>query len=128
MKALENVVLAPWCKQVAVARLETEKEQNIPPLVYVEPAKIPIEGVFPALTLCRVIPITRQSSQLTQKSDKTATRSTNTTYVMLANFGEETLPVPKHTVLVIAQQVSEESIYKINAESESDSDRPLTRK
>jgi len=47
---------------------------------------------------------------------------------MLANVGEETLTVPKHTVLGIAQQVSEELIDKINAESESDSDRPLTRK
>jgi len=36
--------------------------------------------------------------------------------------------VPKHTVLGIAQQVSEESTDKINAESESDSDRPLMRK
>jgi len=47
---------------------------------------------------------------------------------MLANFSEETLTVPKHTVLGVAQQVSEELIDKINAESESDSDRPLTRK
>jgi hypothetical protein len=35
---------------------------------------------------------------------------------MLANFSEETLTVPKHTVLGIAQQVSEELIDKINAE------------
>jgi len=47
---------------------------------------------------------------------------------MLANFSEETLTVPKHTILGIAQQVSEELIDKINGESESDSDRPLTRK
>ena len=31
---------------LTVARLETEKEQNLPPLVYVEPAQIPIEGIF----------------------------------------------------------------------------------
>jgi len=47
---------------------------------------------------------------------------------MLANFSEETLTVPKHTVLGVAQQVSEELIDKINAESESDTDKPLTRK
>lgn len=47
---------------------------------------------------------------------------------MLANFSEETLTVPKHTVLGIAQQVSEELIDKINAEGESDFDKPLTRK
>jgi len=71
VKALENVVLAPRCKQVAVARLETEKEQNLPPLVYVEPAQIPIEGIFPGRTLSQVKPSTRQSTQLTQARDET---------------------------------------------------------
>ena len=47
---------------------------------------------------------------------------------MLANFSEEMLTVPKNIVLGVAQQVSEQLIDKINAESESDSDRPLTRK
>jgi len=47
---------------------------------------------------------------------------------MLANFSEETLTVLKHTVLGIAQQVSEDLIDKINAESESDADKLLTRK
>jgi hypothetical protein len=47
---------------------------------------------------------------------------------MLANFSEETLTVPKHAVLGIAQQVSEELIDKINAEGESNADKPLTRK
>jgi len=51
VKALENVVLAPRCKQVVAARLKTEKAQNLPPLVYVEPAQIQIEGIFPARTL-----------------------------------------------------------------------------
>jgi len=58
----------------------------------------------------------------------TVTRSANTAYVMLANFSEEMLTVPKNIVLGVAQQVSEQLIDKINAESESDSDRPLTRK
>jgi len=47
---------------------------------------------------------------------------------MLANFSEETLIVPKHTVLGITQQVSEESIDKINAKSKSDFNRRLTGK
>jgi len=51
VKASENNVLAPRCGQVAVARLETEKEQNLPPFVYVELGQIPIEGIFPARTL-----------------------------------------------------------------------------
>ena len=51
VKALENELMAPRCKQIAAARLETEKAQNLPPLVYVEPAQIPIEGIFPTRTL-----------------------------------------------------------------------------
>ena len=48
---------------------------------------------------------------------------------MLANFSEETLTVPKHTDIRIAQQISEELIDKINAESGSDSERlPRNRK
>ena len=46
VKASENMVLAPRCRQVAVARLETEKEHNLPPLLYVEPVQIPIYGNF----------------------------------------------------------------------------------
>jgi len=63
VKASENIVLEPRCRPVAVARLETEKEQNLTPLVYVEPAQIPIEGIFPARTHSRVNRSTRQSSQ-----------------------------------------------------------------
>ena len=110
-----------------MASLETEKAQNLPPLVYVEPAKFQYKDFFqPGHS--RVKPSTRHSSQLTQSSDETVTRSANTAYVMLANFSEETLTVPKYTVLGVAQQVSEELIFKINAESEPDSDRSLTRK
>ena len=111
-----------------MARLETEKEQNLPPLVYEEPAQIPIEGVFQARTLSRVNPSTRQSSQLTQRSDETVTRSANTAYVMLANFSKETLTVPKHTVLGIAQQISEKVINEIKRESKPDTDKRKMRK
>ena len=58
VKAHENIVLAPRCKQITMARLEME-EQNLPPLVHVEPAQIPIGGMFPARTLSRVNPSTR---------------------------------------------------------------------
>ena len=118
-----DIVLAPRCRQVAVARLETD-EQNLPPLVYVEPAQIPMEGIFPVRTLSPVNPSTRQSSQQTSQCDDTVTRSANSAYVMVANFSEETLTVLKHNVLGIAQQVSEALIDKINAGGESDVNSP----
>ena len=92
-----------------------------------ELAQIQIQGIFPARTLSRVKPRTRRSSQLTPPSDGTITRSANTAYVMLANLSVEKLTVPKHTVLGIAQQVSEEMIDKIRVEEGSDIDR-TTRK
>ena len=44
-------LLTPECRQVAVGRMELVKEQNLPPLVWVEPAQFPIEGIFPGRTL-----------------------------------------------------------------------------
>jgi len=120
VKASENILLAPRCRPVAVARLQTEKEQNLPPFVYVEPAQILIEGIFLARTLSRVNPSTHQSTLQTSQCDDTVMRSTNSVYVMLANFSEETLTMPKHTVLGITQQVSEALLDKVNARGESD--------
>jgi len=122
VKAHENILLAPRCKQITMARLEME-DQNLPPLVYVEPARIPIEGIFPSRTISRVNPSTRHSSQPKQSTDATVTRSANTAYVMLANFSEETLTVPKHTVLAIAQQISEKTINVINRENDPEIDK-----
>ena len=89
-----------------------------------ELAQIPIEGIFPARTLSTVNTSTRQSSQQTSQCDDTITRSANSAYVTLANFSEETLTVPKHTVLGTAQQVSEALRDKINAGGESDVNSP----
>jgi hypothetical protein len=48
VKAKENVTLAPRCRQIVTGILETGKGQKGPPLVCVEPAQIPIEGILPA--------------------------------------------------------------------------------
>ena len=127
-KACENIVLAPRCRHVIVARLETEKDQNLPPVVYVEPAQIPIEGIFPARTLCRVNPSTRQSPQQISRCIDTGKRVADSAYVMLANFSEETLTVPKHTVLGVAQPVSEVEIEEINARDEPKKNSPCGKK
>ena len=42
---------------------------------------------------------------------------------MLANFSEETLTVPTHTVLGIAQQISEKTINEIHWENEPEIDK-----
>ena len=53
-----------------MGRLETEKAQ-IPLLVCVEPAQIPIKGIFPACALPRVEPSARQFSQVTSQCSHT---------------------------------------------------------
>ena len=54
VKARENIVLAPRSRQIAVGRLESEKEQSLHSLFCVEPAQLPIEGILPARALSRV--------------------------------------------------------------------------
>jgi len=54
VRAKENVVVAPGCRQVIVGRLETEKGECLPPLICVEPAQLPAEGILPARALSRV--------------------------------------------------------------------------
>jgi len=53
VRARENIVVAPRCRQFVVGRLESEKEQSLPSLVCVQLAQIPIEGKPCAIT-CRV--------------------------------------------------------------------------
>jgi len=49
VKAVENVTVPPRCQQIIVGRLVSDEKHNSPPLVCIEPAKIPIEGILPAL-------------------------------------------------------------------------------
>jgi hypothetical protein len=55
VKARENITLAPRYRHIVVIRLEA-KDQALPPLVCEEPARIPIERIFPARALSRVEP------------------------------------------------------------------------
>jgi hypothetical protein len=128
VKAKENITMAPWSRQVVIGKLEFEEEQNPPTLVCVEPVPIPIEGILPARALTRVGP----SARMTSQSDNRAKKSPDTrAYVMLANFSEETVVIPKATVVGLEEEVSETIVNKINSPRESDStspNRPLYQK
>jgi hypothetical protein len=54
VKAVENVTVPPRCQQIILGRLDSDEKQNPPPLVCIEPAKIPIEGILSASGLSRV--------------------------------------------------------------------------
>jgi len=109
---------------VVIGKLEHEQEP--PPLVCIEPAHIPIEGVLPARALTRVEYSPNKTSLMTSRADQKAVRSRNTSaYVMLANVSDQTLTVPKSTVLGIAEQASEQLIDRITQRKEPSSDSPL---
>jgi len=65
VRARQDIMLAPRCRQVVMARLESEKEQKLPSLVCIEPVQIPVEGIFPARALSRLGQSARQSRELT---------------------------------------------------------------
>ena len=56
VKAKDIITMAPRSQQVVIGKLELEQEQELPPLVCIDPAHIPIEGVLPARALTRVQP------------------------------------------------------------------------
>jgi hypothetical protein len=107
VKTRENIIIAPRCRQVLTGKVETEKGQSLPPLVCIEPAQIPIEGVVAVRALARVEQNAGQTIELTSRSSAEVTRSRNNTYVMVANFSNQDLTLHKATVLGVAERVSE---------------------
>jgi len=96
-----------------------------PPLVCVEPAQIKIEGVFTARALSRVEPGKQKPSRVTSPGSATVTRASNScVLLMVANFSDESLKIPKKTVLGVAEQIAEPLVNRINAESKSDTTSP----
>jgi hypothetical protein len=107
--------MAPRSQQVVIDKLEFEQEQDPQPLVCVEPVHNPIEGVLPACALTRVECSRRNTSLMTSQADHMAAKPLNArAYVILANFSDQTLTLPKSTVLVLEEEVSESQIGRIN--------------
>ena len=74
----------------------------------VEPALIPIQGVLPARVLTRVETVTPSSSKVTSQTECVETgQGVNSAHVVVASFSEEPLTIPKHTVIGVAETVSE---------------------
>ena len=81
------------------------KEKNLPPLVCVEPAQIRIERILTARALSRVESNAQESSRVKSRSSHFETGVPSCcAYVMLANFSNESLVVPKATVLVLQKK------------------------
>ena len=115
VKAKENITIGPRCRQIVTGIVESGKEQKIPPLVCIAPVQIPIEGTFSARALSRV---EQPEHVITSQNDHKPTgRLHSCACVMVANFSDEALTIPKATVLGIAEGISESLVDKINAKS-----------
>ena len=120
VRAKDNITVAPRCRQIVIGRLDSEKEHSIPPLVCVEPAQIPIEGILQARALSRVKSSAHEHSRVKSKSSNETGAPSGCAYIMVANFTSEALTIPKTTVLGIAEEGSESLVDRIN----TDSDQP----
>jgi hypothetical protein len=100
---------------VVTAKLELKNDRNIPSLVCIEPATIPTQGILSVHALARVGLPELDSTQLTSPLEpKKTDASANNVYVMLSNFSQVKLNLPKATFLGLAEQVSETLVDQIN--------------
>jgi len=117
VKTAQEVTIAPRCRYVVTAKLDLGKGKEIPSLVCVEPAVIPIQGILSARALTKVGTRECDSTQLTSPPEQANVDvSANNVYLMLANFSQEELTLPKATVLGLAEEVSKALIDRINIE------------
>jgi len=103
---------SPRVKQMIVGRVELPRRQEAPPLVCVEPVQLPIEGVLAARGLSPVLPSANQTAAQSMTSHATReaqlTNSCRRAYVhvMVVNFSQEEIVLPKATVLGVAEEIS----------------------
>lgn len=115
VRVTENKTIAPRCRQIFSGRLETGQTLKHPPLVCVDPAQVPIEGIFIARGLSRVRPRADETSRVMSKDDHSGVRARNScALVMMVNFSEEPLTIPKATFLGVAEEISENLVDRIN--------------
>jgi hypothetical protein len=103
VRTTEEIRLVPRAKQLIVGRIELPKRRCKPDLVCIEPALILLEGVLAARTL----------SQSSQEISETDTPK-KYVHVMVANFRQEELVLPKATVLGVAEEVTAGLVAAIN--------------
>jgi hypothetical protein len=86
--------------------------------------QIPIEGVFPDRALAQVQQGEGQSTEMMSQRSCQASVSSNSAYVMLANFSGEKLTIRKAKILGVAEEVSESLIDSINTGISEDAKLP----
>jgi len=115
---MEDTKIEPRCRQIVLGKLDAAKGESLPSVVCVEPAMVPIYGVHPARVLTRVQ--ARPRRQLTSSQGRIVSEAArNCACVMITNFSDEALTVPKATVLGVAEGMSESVVDRINTVRQS---------
>jgi len=120
VQTTENITVAPRCRQIAMGRPEIEKSERLPSIVCVEPALIPIQGVLTVCVLTWVEMVTPQPSKVTSQTGCVEIgAAVNRAHVVVANFSDEPLTIPKCTVTGVAEPVSENLVNLVNSGGQS---------
>ena len=124
VRASQNVTVTPRCRQIIVGALETGRDQELPPLIYIEPTHIPILGVVPARGLSRVeTRVNERPRKMSHDFLDISSARNKCALVTVENFSEEELVIPKTTVYGVVQ-TSESLTDKFSTTSERSSDSP----
>ena len=108
-----------------VRRGEFPKRQEAPPLLCVESAQLPHEGVLAARELSLVHTSGRRDETRVTSRDACLSKLSTScrrdlVHVMLANFSQEEIVLPKATVIRFAEEISPSVVAAINDEGPSD--------
>jgi hypothetical protein len=106
---------------MVVGRLELPKHQENPQLVCVEPAILPFEGILVARGVTGLFNIASRPEQprelaalAVKVAQPTQDHSKSLVHVLVVNFTNEEVELPKATILGVGQQVSESQIAAFN--------------
>jgi len=105
---------------MVIARVELPCRKEAPPQVCEEPDQLPNEGVLAARGLSLVLPPAdlsderQMTSHVTLKAQLTNNCRRGLVHVMLANFSQEEIVLPKATVVGVAEAVSLCVVAEIN--------------
>jgi hypothetical protein len=114
VRTVGNIIVAPRTRQVATARLEIGRGKATPTLVCVEPAAIAIHGVLSTRVVSRVQADPERPAQdtaLTKLPKQEVLK--NCICVVLANFSNTPLHVPKSTMIGLAEPISETLVNQV---------------
>jgi hypothetical protein len=101
-----DVTIAPRCRYVVTPKLDLANKKDIPSLVCIDPAAVPIQAIFAARAVSTVGGAASDTSQATSHPNPARSVAPANVHIMLTNVSCEELTLPKATVLGVAEEIS----------------------